>query len=132
MAIIRYIWALNPGGATGTPCTFGAPSNMSSSASYSQEQDNITGAAGAVVTIQVTGYNNISNRYGEVLVNGGQVVLNDTFTVTLDGTGNGSFIARCQGDPTQTGTGIWVIFTVTGVSIGQIGNPSTHGTSKTF
>jgi hypothetical protein len=133
MAIIRYIWGLNPGGATGTPASFtGAVSNIMESASYYQEQTNITGAASAVVTLQVTGYNNISNRYGEVLVNGGQVVLNDVFTVTLDGSGNGSFISRCQGDPTQTGTGMWVVFTITGVSTGQVGTPASHEISKTF
>lgn len=132
MAIIRYIWGLDPGGATGTPSLFAAASNITGSASFYQEQTNITGAAGAVVTIQVTNCNTSSNTYGEVLVNGAQVFLNNVFTVTLDGSGNGSFISRCQGDPTQTGTAVRATFTITGVSIGQTGTPSSHQISKAF
>ena len=131
MAIIRYLWALDPGGATGTPSLFAAPTSITGSASYYQEQTNITGAAGAVVTLQVTSLTS-SNTYGEVLINGSQVFLNNVFTVTLDGSGNGSFISRCQGDPTQTNTAVRATFTITGVSIGQTGTPSSHQISKAF
>jgi hypothetical protein len=132
MAIIRYIWALDSGGATGTPARFASPSGGTGSASYYQEQTNLTGAAGAVVTLQVTTYNNRSNTYGEVLVNGAQVFLNDTFSVTLDGSGHGSFTSRVQGDPTQSGTGILAIFSITGVTVGQTGTPASYQISKTF
>jgi hypothetical protein len=132
MAIIRYIAALDPGGATGTPALYAAASNISGSASYYQEQTNVSGAAGAVVTFQVTTCNTSSNAYGQILVNGSQVFLNNTFTVTLDGSGNGSFISRCQGDPTETGTAVQAVFSIIGVSIGQTGTPSTHQISKVF
>lgn len=129
--IIRYAYALDSGGATGTPCFFAPASGISSSASFYQETENISGAAGAVVTIQVTTYTN-NNTMGELLVNGSLYFLNNTFTVTLDGSGNGSFLARVQGDPGQSGTVVRAIFTITSVTIGQTGSPVIKQISKVF
>jgi len=115
---------MDPGGASGTPSQYISPSGSSGSPSFYQETENVTGAAGAILTFQVT--------LGQVMVNGGIYFLNDTFTVTLDGSGNGSFVARVQGDAGDTGTAVEARFTIISVSIGQIGSPSNIIISKTF
>lgn len=127
----RYYPALDPGGASGVSCVFAASTGASSSATFYQETENLTGAAGAVVTLQVTTYTN-TNTIGQLLVNSIQLFLNSTFTVTLDGSGNGSFLARVQGDAAQNGTVVRGIFSITSVSVGQVGGASTKQISKTF
>jgi len=122
---------MDPGGASGTPSQYISPSGSSGSPSFYQETENVTGAAGAILTFQVTLYIN-ANDMGQVMVNGGIYFLNDTFTVTLDGSGNGSFVARVQGDAGDTGTAVEARFTIISVSIGQIGSPSNIIISKTF
>jgi uncharacterized membrane-anchored protein YitT (DUF2179 family) len=127
----RYYPALDPGGASGTPCLFTAASSISSSATYYQETENLQGAAGAVVTIQVTTYTN-TNPNGRVLVDSDDVLLNAIFYVTLNGSGLGSFVARVQGQAGATGTIVRAVFTIVGVSSGSIGAPDTKQISKTF
>lgn len=119
--IARYcLGALDPGGATGTPCVFAATTFVGGSASFEHEVANITGAAGAIVTIQLTLYTN-SNHTGRVLANFSPIFLNNTITVTLDGSGNGNFDSQVDGDPTQTGTIVRAQYTITNVTIGQLG-----------
>lgn len=129
--IARYAYMLDPGGSSGVACSFGTPTGSSGSASFQQETENIHGAAGAVVTVQLTTYT-VTNIAGEVLVNGGQVFLNNITTITLDGSGNGSFLARVQGSPTDPGTIVRATFTITSVSIGQLISGTTQTISKVF
>lgn len=132
MSIERYYTSIDPGGASGIAAYFDNPTNISSTASSYQETENIVGAAGATVTLQVTIYT-VTNYKGTVIVKGGiEVQLGDQFTVVLDGTGNGSFAARCEGDAGDTGTIVRAQFAIVGVSIGQIGSPNTRQISKTF
>jgi len=123
--------AIDASGVTGVACYFGANTNISGSASFQQETKNIVGAASAVVTIQVTTLT-ITNTSGKMFVNGVRKYLNDIFTITLDGTGAGSFLSNIQGDPTDTGTVIYCIYTIQGVTIGYIGTPNIMGISKVF
>lgn len=126
-----YYAALDPGGASGTACYFGSPTNISSSAAFYEYTANIIGAAGATVYLQVTNYSN-TNSSGQVKVNGTQVFLNNTFTVTLDGSGDGSFVFRVEGNPTNTGTIVFARIEITAVSIGQIATPSAQQNSRAF
>jgi len=128
--IQRYFPFLDAVGS-GTPTYFGSATGSTGSSSFQQETKNITGAAGSVVTLQVTTYT-VNNPSGQLLVNGTQVYLNTTFTVTLDGAGAGSFLARVQGDPSYSGTVVFGIFTIIGVSVGSIGSPASQGISKAF
>ena len=131
MAVKRYYFSLDPGGASGVSCLFGSDTSSSGSSIYQQETKNITGAAGAVVTIKVTNYFN-NNRTGSMFVNDIQKFLNDSFTITLNGAGAGSFVAKVQGDSSNTGTLITAQYTIIGVTIGQIGSPANKSISKTF
>ena len=70
--ILRYASALDPGGASGTPCLFGTTTGITGGPSFGQETENISGAAGAIVNLQVTLYT-VSNTMGQVLVNSSQV-----------------------------------------------------------
>jgi hypothetical protein len=130
--IARYFWALDPGGASGTPCIYTGRTAVSGSASYAQETENITGAAGAVVTLQVTAYTTGGNTMGQLFINGSAVFLNTSFTVTLDGSGHGSYTIIVQGDPSQTGTAVFARVTIQSVSVGQLGNPLFIQVSKAF
>jgi hypothetical protein len=130
----RYYVALDPGGTTGTACIFTTDSAITGNSSYAQDQKNITGAAGAIVTIQVT---NLVNTNGSIPGSGAQynttwAHLNDTFTVTLDGSGNGNFISLVTGNPAHTGTVILIQYTIVGVSSGYIGSPNVKQTSKVY
>ncbi|HXR84330.1 MAG TPA: hypothetical protein VN722_08480 [Hanamia sp.] len=128
--IKRYYEALDPGGTSGTPAKYGTSTSTSGNPSYYQETQNISGAAGAVVVVQTYIVN--SNDAGQVLVNSSQVFNNNTFSFTLDGSGNASYVVRLQGDAGNTGTGILAKFTIVSVTIGQIGNPSSIQISKAF
>lgn len=130
----RYVSTLDAGAASGVACNFAASSNVSSTSSFYQETENIVGAAGAVVTIQVTTYNNTNGSPpgSGVQVDNQFVVLNNTFTITLNGSGQGSFVANASGNPTNTGTIVRAIFTITGVTTGYIGTPNSKQISKSF
>jgi len=131
--IKRYVVALDPGGASGVSCGFTADSGQSSSAAFTQETKNIHGAAGAVAVVQVTALTT-TNSIGQLKVNGSQAFLNNTFNITLDGSGNGSFLARVEGSPSETGTVIFVTFTIQSVTIGHVttGADKIKGISKVF
>ena len=134
-----YIWSIDagPSGPVGTPCYYTGRTNMTDSASYVQATENLSGAGSAVVTIQVTKLVNTNgSNPSAVQVNTGSgwlsVSLNSTFQVTLDASGVGSFISLIQGSAANTGTLIDVIYTIVGVSSGQIGSPNGQEESKTF
>jgi hypothetical protein len=131
MAVKRYYFGLDIDTVVGTPTVFGSDTSITSSATFKQATKNITGTAGAVVTIKVTNYV-VTNTDGKAFVNTIQKFLNDSFTVTLDGSGNGSFVAKVQGDSSQTGTIVTIQFTINGVTSGYIGSPSQTELSKSF
>ena len=132
--IERYYNALDAGVLSGTACNFGADTSSTGNSSFQQEQKNITGAAGATVSIQVT---QLVNTNGSIPSSGAQyntawAHLNDIFTVTLDGSGNGNFISLVTGNPTHTGTAILIKYTIVGVTAGYIGPSNTKQTSKVY
>ena len=134
MGFERYYNILDAGVNSGTPCIFGSDTGSVGNSTYQQEQKNITGAAGATVSIQVT---TMLNTNGSIPGSGAKfnstwVYLNDVFTVTLDGSGNGNFISLVTGNPANTGTYIFVTYTIIGVTTGYIGSVNTKSTSKTY
>lgn len=110
---------------------FTSDTNISGSSSFYQADVNIVGQASAVVTVKVTAYT-VTNIDGKIFVNTNQVFLNDTFTISLNGSGNGHFTVKLQGDASNTGTVVFCTFTITGATLGKIGSPSTHNESKVF
>jgi hypothetical protein len=90
----------------------------------------ITGEPGSVVTFEVTTY---THSYGSpnYTVDGVTHVLSDTFTRTLDGSGNASFVQVVDVGTSTPGNGIDVILTITNTTIGPIGLPDTTNCSKT-
>ena len=126
-----YYFSLDPGGTTGTACIFVADTGSIGNSTYQQEQKNITGAAGAVVSIQVVQLINTNGGAGAYygIIN---AHLNDVFTVTLDGSGNGNFISKVTGNPANTGTVIFIKYTIIGVTTGYIGSPNSVQTSKVY
>jgi hypothetical protein len=128
--IDRYYFSLDPEGTSGTPTIFAGETSITGNPSYYQSTINLTGAVGASVSIQVNITND--NDAGEVLVNGVQIFNNNTFTIVLDGSGNGNFIGKIQGDAGNTGTATLAKFSIQSVTAGQIGSPSTIQISKAF
>ena len=131
MAVKRYYNALDIDVVSGSSTVFSGETNISSSATFKQVTKNIIGSGGAVVTIKVTQLIN-TNADGKAFVNTVQKFLNNTFTVTLDGEGAGSFVAKVQGDSSNTGTIVTIQFTIIGVTSGYIGAPSQTELSKSF
>ena len=131
-----YYFALDPGGAGGVVCKFVNSTDVSFGASFYEERMNIEGAAGATVSVQIIQFINTNDdplTVGNGLfVNNLRRDLNFIFTVTLDGTGNGSFLAKVKGNPVNTGTVMLGKFQIIGVSTGTIGSPNTKQISKTF
>lgn len=128
----RYIYSLDPGGATGTPVRFEADTEQAGNSSYSQMRINISGPVACVVRVQVTTYDNNTNTAGVIKVSGSPVFINNYQDYTLDGTGNASFLCRLEGDPSQSGTHIRVIFTIVSITDGQFGSPITRQEDKVF
>ncbi len=117
---------------TQPPYRFGTTTDITGDTTFAQETENIIGVPGGIATITVSTYT-VTNSSGQVMVNGSQVFLNNTFDITLDGSGNGSFVAKVQGDPANTGTVVRAIFTITAVTAGgTIGNPDSKQISKVF
>lgn len=98
---------------------FFTPTPISGDSSQDTEQSNLYGLPGASLTIKVITLTN-SNSLGRLYVNGSQVFLNNTFPVSLDGSGRGSFLARVQGDPTDHGSIVLGRFQIIFASIGDI------------
>lgn len=115
----------------GTACNFDTSTNISSGAFFYQETMNLVGAPGALVTLQVSDFNS-TNSAGALYIDGVLKTFSDRIYVTLDGSGNGSFVARVEGDPIQTGTIVYAIMEIDGVSSGYIGTNNTKTISKTF
>lgn len=110
---------------------FEASTGVTGSDTFEEETINIIGEPGGTATIEITTYT-VTNSSGQVKVNGTIAFLSNTNNVLLDGTGHGSFIARVQGDPLDTGTIVRAIFTITAVTSGVIGTPDTKQISKVF
>jgi hypothetical protein len=92
-------------------------------------EQKLHGEAGATITLTVTHYSG-SNPDFYFKVNGVAKVLTDTFTVVLDGDGNGSYIVNIGGVHVA-GKGLFVQVTITATDIGIIGSPSVASYSKT-
>lgn len=115
---------VNPGGARFTTHTV-----VSGDALNVSELANLLGEAAVVVTITL---DTLTNTNGGVLkVNGIEAAQDDTWDVTLDGSGAGSLPVEING-VNNPGTAILGHFTITAVSSGGIGTPDTYQISKTF
>lgn len=127
----RYFLGADGGG---TPAPSGtllsSVININEGSNYVTQQSFITGgAAGATVTIKVTNYFSGGGTGYYFNVNGVAKILNDTFTVTLDASGNGSYITITNAGSHPNVFG--VTLTITAVSAGTIGSPSTRSYSHT-
>jgi len=110
---------------------FGSTIFISSTSTTDIELAGISGAPGAVVTVEVTSYTN-TNSGGSLLEDSTTVYLSSTFTVTLNSSGLGVFSASIFGDATDTGTIVMGVFTIISTTIGSVGVPSTYTISKAF
>lgn len=109
---------------------FGLATNQTGDSLNSSETTNLTnGVAGATVTIEVDGYTNSNG--GTLTENGNVIVLSDTFTVTLDGSGNGSYVTAING-VVNPSSGILGHFLITSTTSGIIGTNDTHQVNKAY
>lgn len=90
----------------------------------------VNGPAGAVVTFKLTTFNH-SNPGAVYKCNGLTYILNDTFNVTLDGSGATTLTQFLDVGTSTPGNGANTILTITAVSIGLVGAANTAGMSKT-
>jgi len=111
--------------------SFGATDFISGDSSSDYESKHVQGAPGSVVTIEVTSYTN-TNSGGHLQVNSSDVFLSNTFTVTLDAGGLGSFNASITGDASDTGTVVMGTFTIISTAIGSVSGTTTYTISKIF
>lgn len=115
---------VNPGGARFVTVTF-----VSGDALTDVEIANLSGIPAITITITLDRLTN--NNGGQLKVNGTQAFQGNTWNVVLDGSGNGSLDVEIDG-VTNSGTAILGHFTITAVSSGTIGSPSTYQISKAF
>lgn len=94
-----------------------------------EETANLKGKPGAVLTITLNPLTN--NNGGTLKVNSVIVAENDTFTVTLDSNGEGTFTARIDGLANSPSV-IRGYFTITATTDGTIGSPDYYQISKVF
>lgn len=127
----EYAAVLDTGVGGGTPCYFDSFTNVSSGASFYQEDATIKGTALATVQLQITAYAN-DNSVGQLYVNGTVCTLNQIVNITLDAMGEFTYTQRVQGNPTEAGTYIYGIVSIVGVSAGYISSPSSRTVSKIF
>lgn len=113
------------------PRTYFLPHVPGSSTSLtSTYHEYVTGAPGAVVSFKVTAYS--ASPGSPVFTVGGVThLLNDTFTKTLDGTGNVTFDIVIGFLSGGSGQGINVTLAITGASAGKLGSPLTLAEEKT-
>ncbi len=112
---------------------FGTTEFISGDAFNDFEIAHVAGLPNAVLTVKVTQYTNTNG--GQLKANSSNVYLNNTFTVTLDGNGNGSFTADIYGaaSPPPGGSIIFGRFTIIASSDGDIsGTNQNFQTSKAF
>ena len=90
----------------------------------------VNGEPGAVVSFKVTIY---IHSFGgaSYTVDSVTKVLNDTFTRTLDGSGNVTIAQVIDVGTTTPGNAINVVLTITGTTIGSVGSPDNTNISKT-
>ncbi len=91
----------------------------SSTASTATYNTTISGEPGSVVGFKVTTYSH-SNGGAAYTVDGVTYVLNDTFTRTLDGSGNASFVQFIDVGTTTPSNAINVVLTIETTSIGPV------------
>jgi hypothetical protein len=121
-------------GLAGKPAARFMPyTSISGDVSQETELANLYGIPAAVLTIQVVTYIN-NNPIGKLKVNASEVFINNTFTVTLDSSGRGSFTAQVSGDSTAHGTTVLGKFEIISTSIGSIITDTTkdYQISKVF
>jgi len=96
-------------------------------------QANLYGMPTAILTVKVVYYVNTNNN-GKLRVNTAIVFLSNTFTVALDATGRGSFIAQIEGNASDFGTVVLGQFEIISSTIGSVTTNSARywQTSKTF
>lgn len=88
----------------------------------------VLGPAGAVVTLKVTNLNDVGG-IGNLNVDGNPYVLNDTFDITLDGSGTYTFPVDIQCADTS-GSSVNAELTITATSIGDVVFPEIADYSK--
>jgi hypothetical protein len=93
------------------------------------EQQYLSGPAGATLTIKVIEYASSSTDF-IFKINGAVKVLDDTFTVTLNSSGVGSYNMKIDGTAVTSG-GIVVKVQIISTDTGAIGTPDTSIYSKT-
>ena len=90
------------------------------------------GSSGAVVTVKLT-YLNRSTGIGTIYVDafGGFMSVGDTFDYTLSTTGTGVFLVIVDSGDVGGSNTVTAVLTITVVSAGSIGNPSTQSYTHT-
>lgn len=134
--IKRYYGAVSADDGTGTPNThFLAFTGRTFSPTFIQETEQLTGVSGAVLTLKVTALNLSTppNPIGKFMVNGTQMFLNQTFPITLDGSGLGGFLLRVEGQAaTSPATFVGGTVTIVGMTLGFPSSPISVSLSKNF
>jgi len=132
----RYYAAVSGADDGGTPNTyFLAYTGRTFSPTFIQETEQLTGVAGAVLTLQITALNLSTppNPIGKLMINGTQMFLSQTFTVTLDGSGLGSFLFRIEGAAvTSPPSFVGGTVTIIGMNLGFPSAPISVSLSKNF
>lgn len=108
---------------------FGATTFVSGDDLVDVEVANFSGIPGATVVIKLD--NVINNNGGTLKVNGSAAYLNNTWSVVLDGSGNGVLNVEIDG-VTNSSSVILGHFTIISISVGTIGSPNTYQISKVF
>jgi hypothetical protein len=108
---------------------FGATTFVSGDALTDVEVANFIGIPGATVVIKLDSV--VNNNGGSLRVNSSTAYLNNTWSVVLDGSGNGTLNVEIDG-VTNSGTAILGHFTIISISAGTIGSPNAYQISKAF
>lgn len=106
------------------------PTNLVEDADDIEEDANLVGPAGASVTVKITTYTNSNG--GNLYTDGSLSFLNNTFTVVLDGSGNGHIHILFNGNSSHHSSAFLVRYTIIATTIGVIGTPDTFQTSKAY
>lgn len=103
---------------------------LASSTSQTSTYDTtLTGPPGCIVTLQVTTFTH-SDPGADFKVNGTSYILNDTFPLTLDPTGNNTFTWFMDVGTSSSGNIILIVLTIIAVSKNNIGSHDTQQNDK--
>jgi|GEM_PF-3326430 len=113
--------------------TLVASNTLASSTSHSVTYTTkVTGEPGSIVGFKVTTYAASGGASPNYQVNGTSHVLNDTFNLTLDGSGQVTFTQLVDVGTTTSGNSLDVILTIETTSIGYVsGSANNTNISKT-